>query len=360
MPVSIPITASLGLVTIAVTGPDPLAAAVAHDLDLPPAEGHAQVALEMSFPGVDTPLPGTRLEATRMLRASFERDAHPVLHVKGALPLSHAWLPDPLYRFVHPAHLTRAGYGAQLVSYQLFDGAAQLANLSAGQSFLHASALERDGRRVAIVARGGMGKTGTLLQLVSSGGWRYLSDDWTVVESSGVVHRSHKPVQVFPRNLTQLPRGEALLLAGRTAGDRFSWWVRKRLGRARGMRRKVTAAELFGDDQMGSAGPLSEVLLVRRGDVGQIVEQDVDAAELAGQAAVMVAEELAPSLRLLGPHLGELSGGTWISTDQVHAATEGVLARVVAECERLEVRVPDAMPEPEIERYLVDRLSQGP
>lgn len=355
-----PITVSLGLVTITISGPDLLAAAVAHDLDLPSAESQAPVALELSFPGGASPLPGTVLEGTRMLRASFDRQgAHLVVYVQGALPGAQARLPDPLYRFVHPAHLTRAGYAAQLVRYQLFDGVAQLANLSAGQSFLHASAVEGDGRRVAVVARGGMGKTGSLLQLVNSDRWRYLSDDWTAIESSGVVHRSHKPLQVFPHNLAKLPQGEALLLASRPAGDRFSWWLRKRAGRAKGMSRKVTAAELFGDDRMGSAGPLSEVLLVRRGDVGQIVEQDVDVAELASEAAAIVAKELAPSLRLLGPHLSELSGGTWTSADQVYAATEKVLAEAVAGCERHEVRVPRAMPEPEIERYLVDRLSDG-
>ncbi len=104
---------------------------------------------------------------------------------------------------------------------------------------------------------------------------------------------------------------------------------------------------------------MSEVLLVHRGDIGQIVEQDLDAAELASEAAAIVAEALAPSLRLLGPHLGELSGGTWTGADQGHPATETVLAAAVAGCERHEVRVPRAMPEPEIERYLVDRLSDG-
>ncbi len=76
----------------------------------------------------------------------------------------------------------------------------QLANLSAGQSFLHASAVESDGGAWPSWPAGEWVRPARLCD-VGSGGWRYVSDDWTVIESPGVVHRSHKQLQLFPRNL---------------------------------------------------------------------------------------------------------------------------------------------------------------
>ncbi len=359
---SAPIIASLGRVTVAVSGATTLAAAVAHDLDAPgPAAPLDAVpaAFELVFPSGNGALPGIPIAGVRMLRASFVAGAVPQIQVRSALPGAQARLPDPLYRFVHPAHLSRAAYAAQLAGYQLIDGMAQVANLAAGQSFLHASGVQQGDRRVAVVARGGMGKTGSLLELVGSGAWQYLSDDWTVIDDAGVIARSHKPLQVFPRNLTHLPDGVAMLLAGRSAGDRFAWNLRTRLGKAKGMRRKVTATELFGADRVGTAGPLTETVLVRRTDVDAITERSVSVDEVAREAAAIVADELAPSLALLEPHLEELSDGAFTSIDEVHAATAGVVATALADAPAIEVAVPRELPEPAIERHLVERFSDG-
>ncbi|MGI9452465.1 MAG: hypothetical protein ACR2QH_17770 [Geminicoccaceae bacterium] len=288
-----------------------------------------------------------------MLRASFEHGAEGIIvHFRGDLPLAQARLPDWLYQFIHPAYLTRAGYIAQLLQYQLVDGLAQIANLEKGQTWIHASVVEKNGYRTAIVADGGMGKTGSLLRLIGPDAWSYLSDDWTTLEQTGFVHRSRKPIQLYPRNLSR--DMESGLLCKLSFSSRLAWRVRKRLGRRRGLRRKVDADQLFGSNTLGTPGPLDEVLYIEREEVEDIVEHDVDAATLARGAGAIVANELAPSMKLLSPHLQTISRGKLTSVDAVASQTVRVLQDAVADCRRTRVTVPYDMPEKQIEDYLVD------
>ena len=300
-------------------------------------------------------LPGVPIDGLRMLRASIDHDAEDiVVHARCSLPSIQARLPDWLYRLIHPAYLTRAGYGVQLLQYQLVDGLAQIANLEEGKTWLHASAIERNGHRVAIIADGGMGKTGSLLRLVGPGAWSYLSDDWTTLERTGFVHRSQKPVQLYPRNLSRDLEGE--MLSGLPFFNRLAWRVRSHIGRRRGLRRKIRADQLFGSRAIGTPGPLGEVFYIGRGEVAEIVEREVDAATLAHRAGAIVAKELAPSMNRLSPHLRTISRGRLASADAAASQTVDVLRDAVADCARTEVTVPRGMPEKQIEDYLVDRL----
>lgn len=341
-------TISLGGVTIDVAADSPLTAAV-HVDDVWPA---------FKFKDTAT-LPGVPIEGLRMLRASFEHhDGDIVVHARCDLPPTQARLPDWLYRLIHPAYLTRAGYGAQLLQYQLVDGLVQIANLNEEKTSLHASAVEKNGCRVAIIADGGMGKTGSLLQLVGPGAWSYLSDDWTTLERTGFVHRSQKPVQLYPRNLSC--EWEREMFSSLSFSDRLAWQVRKRIGRRRGLRRKIAADQLFGARALGEPGPLDEAFHVKRGQVEEIVEGDVDATTLARRAEAIVADELAPSMALLSPHLQTISQGRLTSVDDVSRKTESVLRDALAACRRTEVTVPLKMPEADIEDYLVERIDSLP
>lgn len=337
---------SLGNIMIDVAGDGSLATAVRAD-DFWPAFKFTESAL----------LPGVPIDGLRMLRASIDHGAEDiVVHARCDLPPTQARLPDWLYRWVHPAYLTRAGYGAQLLQYQLVDGLVQIANLEEGKTWLHASAIEKNGYRVAIIADGGMGKTGSLLRLVGPDAWSYLSDDWTTLERTGFIHRSRKPVQLYPRNLSRDLEEE--MLSRLPFSDRLAWRVRKHIGRRRGLRRKICADQLFGSHALGTPGPLDEVFHIARGEVTEIVEGEVDAATLAYRAGAIVVKELEPSMNRLSPHLRMISRGRLTSVDAVASQTVDVLRDAVADCTRTEVTVPCGMPEKQIEDYLVDRTGR--
>jgi hypothetical protein len=275
------------------------------------------------------------------------------LRVAAHLPGAVGRLPRPAFLAVQPAHLDRAHYVGEVVAEQLVHPLAQLVGLPLGQSYLHASAIERGDRRVAIVAGGAMGKTGSLLRLVDDG-WSYLSDDLTVLDDDGAIACSAASVSVFPHNLERVPGGEPGFLAGRPPVDRLLWRAHRRLGR-KGVRRKVAPADLFGMARVGVGGGLGEVVAVERADVDRLTTSAATAAEVARVASAHVERELAGGMEVLARGADDqpwLAEGLAAWREQ----TGAVLERAVAHAERRLVQVPRTMPEPEIEDELVRSL----
>src|SRR5690554_6176886 len=97
-----------------------------------------------------------------------------------------------LQRFGDWNYLSRAETIAKNFLYDIFDYLTQLIHLKHGASYLHASSFEKSGRAVALVAWGGIGKTTSLLKLVSEDNWRFLSDDLGLIDRDGILWRTPK------------------------------------------------------------------------------------------------------------------------------------------------------------------------
>lgn len=272
----------------------------------------------------------------------------------GRLSRKYELVPSGIFRLLHPGHLSQSEYLAQLFFRQVFYPLVQMVNLRHGQTFVHALAIERGARRIAVIADGGMGKTGTLLRLVVDAGWRYLSDDWTVVESCGRIHRSQKSLAIFPRNLRRHIQGEARLWRSLSCASRTAWKVRKSMGVERGLQRAVQAEDLFEASQIGTGGPLTEAFLIQRSDVTGPMEISMNPSQLGEAAARMVERELAASRNamlqspILAPELAEMPRRT---AKVFESAFSGVVTRCFL--------VPEKMPEPMIEDYLFEHFESG-
>lgn len=58
----------------------------------------------------------------------------------------------------------------------------EMTMLKAGVTFAHCAALEKDGKAVFMPARGGVGKTATVVKMVQDHGWRLLGDDMILLD----------------------------------------------------------------------------------------------------------------------------------------------------------------------------------
>lgn len=130
--------------------------------------------------------------------------------------------------------------------------------------YLHASSMEKDGKGVALIANGGIGKTTSMLHLVSRKGWRYLSDDIALLDRRGDLVRTPLRMQVYAYNL---PGNDGLrheLMKGRSLLDKIAWWARLQIKGVHRTRRRVTADELFGSDKVAEAANCSSLLFMER------------------------------------------------------------------------------------------------
>jgi len=222
--------------------------------------------------------------------------------------------------------------------YNVFDYITQIVHLEAGASHIHASSFERYGRGVAIVAWGGIGKTTSLLKLVAEDGWRFLSDDLGLIDREGRLYRTPKKMQIYAYNVAGQPHLREALLSGRPVADRASWVLKRILEGPKGVRRRVSAEELFGANRVGSSAALERLFFIERVGVSKIESRKIGIDQIAERAATILLNELQPFAdlsiamhstkhRVLLPHVTAL----WErSRDVLKAAFAGQDARYVA------------------------------
>lgn len=237
--------------------------------------------------------------------------------------------------------------------YGVFDYLTQIAQLQLGQSYIHASSLERDGEGTAIIAWGGIGKTSAALKLITEHGFSFLSDDLGLVDDAGTIWRTPKRLQVYAYNLEGEDRLRSMLLDDRSALDRASWaWHLARRGPRR-VRRRVSAEELFGARAVARSAPLARVYSLERGDARDFEVRPISADELTRRAAEVVMHEIEPfSIVSRALHSGHHSP-ILPTPDQVVAHTRVVLRRAFEGIPILNIRVPLAAPPSALASYLL-------
>jgi hypothetical protein len=77
-----------------------------------------------------------------------------------------------------------------------------------GYMLLHAACMDVDGRGLMLSARTDTGKTGTVLKLLRTSEGRFLSDDMTIIDSSGVARSFPKPLTISEHTLRAVQAGD--------------------------------------------------------------------------------------------------------------------------------------------------------
>lgn len=202
--------------------------------------------------------------------------------------------PVGLQRFSHFNYLSHAERRVKSFVYDIFDYVAQGAQLPLGQTFVHASSLERDGAAVALLAWGGIGKTTSMLKLVLEDGWRFLSDDLGLVDADGVLHRSPKHMQVYGYNLAGQPAIARAFFGGRSAMDRVSWALFRLLKGDQRIRRRISAESLFGEARVARSGRLERAIFLERHSGRDFRQETLTAEALAERCAAILVREIDP------------------------------------------------------------------
>ncbi|MCW0215180.1 MAG: hypothetical protein OJJ54_17630 [Pseudonocardia sp.] len=210
------------------------------------------------------------------------------------------WWRNPLLggalRVLDQSYDDAAARLAKRFAYTVFDQAVQLAQIPLGQTWVHSSAVTNGERTALFMAWGGVGKTAALLELLGTGAWRFLSDDLSLLDESGVAHRTPQRVQVFPANVEAQPALRGALLDGRSRADRLHWELRRHLLGARSVRRRVHGGDLFADGRGPAvvSGRVTDAVQLRRTDSARFTLERSTPRGLATIAAAILQVELEP------------------------------------------------------------------
>ena len=224
--------------------------------------------------------------------------------------------------------------------YNIFDFTSQAEHLKAGASYLHASSFERDDRGVAIVAWGGIGKTTTMLKLVLEDSWRFLSDDLGLIDVEGVLHRTPKWMQIYAYNLEGEPAIRSALLDHRNVVDKASWRFKRATKGPKGVRRRVSAAELFGEDRVGDPTPLTDLFFIERATVDKITATPADVDTFAAKSAAILLQELQPFTEISAAMHSCWRSPCLPSVGELVESSKAVFEKAFAGVEPLHVLIP--------------------
>lgn len=209
--------------------------------------------------------------------------------------------------------------------YTIFDQAVQIAQVPLRQSWIHSSAVTNGERTVLFMGWGGVGKTSTLLKLLETGSWRFLSDDLGVIDETGTVYRTPQKMQVYAYNVAGQDALRVRLLGGRSSIDLAHWAARRRVLGPRSVRRRVHVEDLFGVDSVAVSGRVTDAVYLRRTTAPDFQVDVSTPRDLARLGASVLQAELHPLDHWLAAIHSASPFQNWPTADEMIRDTTSII-----------------------------------
>lgn len=276
-----------------------------------------------------------------MLRYSIHRGPGSQLVVNIAPDIARLKALNKFRRRFRPlnwSHLTLIEEVAKNFVYAVHDYCTQLMLLRHDATYVHASAIECNGRALLLAGRGGVGKSSFMLKAVLEGTARYLSDDLAVLDAGGRVFTTPKKMQIYGYNTVGEPLIRNALLRNRSLADLASWRARLALKGPKRVRRRISARDMFGSDSTTPSALVSASVFLERHESSNFIATELDAREFAYRCSTVLLEELNPFVEM---SIAE------------HSATDNPLLPSVAEMQTSTSRVMEAALQGQVSPMLV-------
>jgi hypothetical protein len=157
----------------------------------------------------------------------------------------------------------------------------QVVMIDSGNSFVHASCVEKGGKALLLPAWGGGGKTALMHQLIMQDSWKLLADDMAIVSRDGSVFMNLTPIGLYPCDLKGFPLLYRRSMATQSLGGRVHWHLWKRLRGTRKVARRIYHEHLFGKESIAQQGKLEQVIYLLQGNSPEFTLKKMVPEELA-------------------------------------------------------------------------------
>lgn len=256
------------------------------------------------------------------------------------------------FRFVTKDFLNLDEMTAKNFTYNFFDLVTELQLLKNGASYVHASVVEKEGKAVAFIGGGGIGKSSIMLSLCLEKGWKYLSDDLGIFVEDGTTFRSPKKIQIYKYNTIKKPKLEKNLLRKHSFINRMFWYIHNLLKGSKGVRRRVHPEEIFSEDSISSFAKLDKVIFLEKSDVENFHTSNISAQKLAICASNILLEELSPLPKIINLSNGSLSKSPLLNINEFLDQISFILAKSWESCHLRHVTIPINASQNDIIDYL--------
>lgn len=208
--------------------------------------------------------------------------------------------------------------------------------LRAGVTFAHCAALEKDGEALFMPARGGVGKTATVVRMVQNHGWRLLGDDLVLLDrDTGSVFPFLKKFVIYGYHKDLFPQ---LFEKGKgpVRNDALSHMMTRMIPAAKSVLRhvpgllafarehnpqqiRVYPRDIFRSDELSAgAGKIRRTVWLERTATGDVRFASCDADAIASRCAAITLSELTYGSMNLNDCLFTMCGSGMLSFDEIY------------------------------------------
>lgn len=171
----------------------------------------------------------------------------------------------------------------RFMSYTTLWPIAHLELLSHDASFIHASVVDHGGKGTLIAGTGGSGKTSTGFQFLENDDYRYLSEDFGIVTSSGKSMYSPRFATIYHSDYIHGQSDLVEYVDEHLGGlDKLHWRLLVRRGGD--PRRKVPPDQILDPYRIAERTDLSRAVFIRRTNTSDVVGEEIETREFVNRS----------------------------------------------------------------------------
>lgn len=188
-------------------------------------------------------------------------------------------------------YLSRREVTAKNLIYDALEPILHLSMLQNNRGFLHASSIMYSDEIMLFSGGVGAGKTGICIEMIDRGGYKFMSDDLSLIGTDGIAYVYPKRMQIYAHNTQGNQNLLSCIMKNRGLLDKMQWKLRERFKGPKRVRRRVSPVTVFGRDKIGDRGKISKVIHIIRSNNSYMKFKKLNSEELADRCANVIADE---------------------------------------------------------------------
>jgi hypothetical protein len=243
-----------------------------------------------------------------------------------------------------------------VMSYSLFWFVIHCALIKKGSSFIHASALERDGRVLLIAGSGGCGKTSTLFRMLENPHCSYLSEDFTILSKDGDVSFSPKTLSIYASDLRGNPSLLINYVKNNFRGVERNFWLYHRDRKGSNPLKKIAPEDVVGNSRICESSPLGAAYFLVRGQYSTLEARKIDSSEFSERSQDASYRELKTLAEIIS--LGRAVSGNYSnlpSVEEFRTSMKATIEEATKSKPCYLLTIPQNCPPDDVAKFLLGR-----
>lgn len=247
---------------------------------------------------------------------------------------------------------TQPNSNSQL-SYSLFWIIIQIRLLLKNSSFIHAGSMYSEDETIAFIGTGGSGKTSTMFHFLDNYSYKYLSEDFGIIDQNGNIYRSPKTLSIYDSDIANGTRILEKIYDNFSVKEKIRWRILKSVFRKNPMM-KIPVNSVFSEELISTPMRLDKLFYIQRINARTPSLKPVGSNVLAERITNVTLREMKVLVELLNMIGANSEGGQFWSLNKLIDRIKSVYLRSFDKIDLFILEVPFLSNGSDVEQMLKD------